>query len=231
MRRVHAHPALVSHARSGTLIGGSLFSTVIVATDGSEELCYVTCGREVYDIEVGGRGARLASVGRAYNCMVGCSTCAVVCPTQAISFPSRDVVWKAEREHKIFKTVRTEARERCDRMAALAARQQAQAEIPQAPTRVRIRIAGVFGEKRFLATLEALITDRPFDIEHLERSVPTLKGLMDNTPAYMTFEITSTAQEPVPSTVDELRRVVAQKKEGIPRIKEFLICAAGAAGL
>ena len=66
------------------------------------ELCYVTCGREVYDVEINDEDGCKATASRTLNCMVGCSTCAVVCPTQAITFASRDVVWKAEREYKIW---------------------------------------------------------------------------------------------------------------------------------
>ena len=76
------------------------------------ELCFVTCGRDVYEIENIDNKRRKAKVERPYNCMVGCSTCAVVCPTQAINFPSRDVVWEIERQYKIFKTVRAEAKEK-----------------------------------------------------------------------------------------------------------------------
>lgn len=76
------------------------------------ELCFVTCGRDVYEIEMKYNKHRKAKVERPYNCMVGCSTCAVVCPMQAISFPPRDVVWDIERKNKIFKTVHTEAKEK-----------------------------------------------------------------------------------------------------------------------
>ena len=83
-------------------------------------------------------------------------------PTQAISFPSRDVVWKAEREHK------------------------------------------------FVAQLEALIKGQPYDIENLQLSIPTLKGLMEHTPAHMTFDLASTAQETVQPMLDALRGMVAE---------------------
>ena len=43
------------------------------------------------------------------ECAVGCSTCANVCPTSAISFPKLDAVWKMERERQIFRIVKKEA--------------------------------------------------------------------------------------------------------------------------
>ena len=173
------------------------------------ELCYLTCGREVYEIELAENERRKAKAERIYNCMVGCSTCAVVCPTQAISFPSRDVVWKVEREHKIFKTVHAEAKEKRDRSASMTARQKAEGQIEKTLTRVPVRVAGVFGEKRFLVKLEEFLKDRPFDIENLQLSVPTLKGLMENTPAHLSFELASTSQEDVRPMLNELKQLVA----------------------
>ena len=82
------------------------------------ELCYVTCGREVYEIVLTDDQRQKAKVERPYNCMVGCSTCAVVCPSKSIVFPSRDVVLEAEREHKIFEIIRAEAKEKRDKSNA-----------------------------------------------------------------------------------------------------------------
>ena len=174
------------------------------------ELCYVTCGREVYEISLVDGGGRKAQVERPYNCMAGCSTCAVVCPTQAISFPSRDIVWGVEREHKIFKTVHAEAKEKRDKIAVMAARQAAEEQIASVSSRVRVRIAGVFGEKRFLVKLQELIQGRPYDIVNLQLHVPTLKGLLENTPAHMDFEVVSTTQEDVTTFLNELRTVVTE---------------------
>jgi NAD-dependent dihydropyrimidine dehydrogenase PreA subunit len=173
------------------------------------ELCFVTCGREVYEIELTQGKGRKAHVERPYNCMVGCSTCAMVCPTEAISFPLRDIVWKVEREHKIFKIVHAEAEEKRTRAGTIAARQQAEQHLGSTQTRLRVRIAGVFGEKQFLTKLQELVKDRPFDIENLQLHVPTLKGLMENTPAYMDFEVTSTIQEDVQPLLDALKVLVA----------------------
>ena len=69
------------------------------------ELCYVTCGREVFEM-VSVNNKRKPKVERPYNCMVGYSTCSIVCPTEAISFPSRDIITNIEREYNIFKVAR-----------------------------------------------------------------------------------------------------------------------------
>jgi len=48
-------------------------------------LCFLTCsGRVVYDWD---SDKMRPIVARPYNCMVGCSTCATICPRDAISFP------------------------------------------------------------------------------------------------------------------------------------------------
>jgi Fe-S-cluster-containing hydrogenase component 2 len=60
------------------------------------------------------------------KCAVGCSTCANICPTNAISFPTLDAVWKLERERQIFRTVKKEAQKKHDCEGALKAREAAQ---------------------------------------------------------------------------------------------------------
>ena len=183
------------------------------------ELCYVTCGREVYEITPGPRPK--AAVERPYNCMVGCSTCAMVCPTQAISFPGRDLVWKVEREHKIFGMVRKEAAEKRTKVKIAQARQEAEEELRRVRTRARIEIAGEFGEKAFLMKLEAVVKDQAFDIVNLRLEVPTLKGLMEKTPAYMSFEVTTTDQQDVSVFVNQIRDLTLQN--GLVWVRETFV--------
>ena len=47
-------------------------------------LCYITCARCVYDWDF---NESKPVVARPYNCLVGCCTCANLCPRDAISFP------------------------------------------------------------------------------------------------------------------------------------------------
>jgi NAD-dependent dihydropyrimidine dehydrogenase PreA subunit len=168
-------------------------------------LCYVTCGRGVFDME-----GRTAVAARPYECMVGCSTCATVCPVEAISFPGRDVIWKAEREHKIFRLVRQEAKEKRAKQDALAARARAEEAVAALTTRTRLEIAGEFGDKRFLARLQDLVKDRPFDIVNLQLHVPTVQGSMEKTPSFMVFEVTSTEQDDIQAFLPELRTLIRE---------------------
>lgn len=147
---------------------------------------------------------------RAYNCMVGCSNCAVVCPTLAISFPPRDLVWKTERDHKIFKAVHKEAAEKRTKQDIAQAQERAEEQLQQVQTRARVEIAGEFGDKALLTKLKVLLKDRPFGIANLRLEVPMVKDLMEKTPAYMTFEITSTDQRNVGGFVGEVRDLVRQ---------------------
>jgi|GEM_PF-5346324 hypothetical protein len=48
--------------------------------------------------------------------MVGCSTCQIVWPVEAISFPDREIVWKVEKEYRIFGVVKKEVLEKKKRM-------------------------------------------------------------------------------------------------------------------
>jgi NAD-dependent dihydropyrimidine dehydrogenase PreA subunit len=183
------------------------------------ELCYVTCGREVYEISPGPRPK--AVVERPYNCMVGCSTCAMVCPTQAISFPGRELVWKVEREHKIFSVVRKEAAEKRTKAQIAQARREAEQELRGVQTRARIEIAGDFGEKAFLLKLEAVVKEQACDIVNLRLEVPTLKGLMEKTPAYMSFEVTTTDQQHVSGFVSQIRDLTLQN--GLVWVRETFV--------
>jgi NAD-dependent dihydropyrimidine dehydrogenase PreA subunit len=134
------------------------------------QLCYVTCGRGVYEMH-----DSVAVAVSPMECMVGCSTCGNVCPTGAISFPNLDAVWKIERERQIFRTVKKEALHKHEREDALKARQTAQETLAHVSTRAKVELAGEFGDKRFLVLLEGLIENKPFDIVNLMLKVPTVK--------------------------------------------------------
>ena len=130
------------------------------------QLCYVTCGRSVYEM----RDAVAVAVD-PMSCTVGCSTCGNICPTGAITFPPMDAVWKLERERQIFRTVKKEAARKHERENVLKARAEAQRAVEQVTTRARVEIAGEFGDKQFLVRLEELIADEP-----LRRRQPPPRG-------------------------------------------------------
>jgi len=167
------------------------------------QLCYVTCGRAVYEMQ-----DNVAVAVAAMECMVGCTTCGNVCPTGAISFPTLDAVWKIEREHQIFRTVKKEALRRHEREDALKARAAAQEAMAHVATRAKVEVAGEFGDKQFLVKLENLIEGKPCDIVRLQLEVPTVKGARQKAPSFMSFEITSETQADVTPFLEEVKRLV-----------------------
>jgi NAD-dependent dihydropyrimidine dehydrogenase PreA subunit len=189
------------------------FPTVDADTCIGCTLCYTTCGRGVYEMQ-----DNKAVPVKAMSCMVGCSTCGTVCPVQAIAFPDRDLIWKLEREHKIFKVVRQEAKERMAKQDALKARAAAEDMVARLTTRVRIEVAGEFGEKRFLIQMEDMVKEKPYDFVNLRLEVPTVQGAMQKTPAFMSFEVTSTEQEDIQEVLPEVRDLI--RRNGLTLVSE-----------
>ena len=158
------------------------------------ELCYISCGREVFEYD---ELNRKAVAERKYNCMVGCSTCSTVCPTEAITFPGKDLIWKFEKEYKIFKQVRQEGKAKREKKKVQEDRARIEEELSKVTSRIKFEIAGQFGEKKFLVKLEKLIVDKPIDIVNLKLEIPTVKGHLEKAPGFMSFEITSTEQDDI----------------------------------
>jgi len=168
-------------------------------------LCFATCGRDVFDFDY---ERHLAVATAPYNCMVGCSTCGTVCPTEAISFPDRALVHRIEREHRVITVARKEAREKKSRLDALKARADAEDQVARLVERVHVQVAGEFGDKRFLVQLEELVANQPYDFVDLRLQVPTVKGALERTPSIMSFDVVSTAQEDVGPFMDRVRSLV-----------------------
>jgi len=176
-------------------------------------LCYTSCGRGVYEMQ-----DNKAVPVNAMSCMVGCSTCGTVCPVEAISFPDRDMIWKLERENKIFKVVRQEAKEKMAKQDALKARAAAEDAVAKLTTRVRFEVAGEFGEKRFLVQMEETVKEKPYDFVNMRLEVPTVKGAMEKTPAFMSFEVTSTEQEDIQAFLPDVRDLI--RRNGLTLVSE-----------
>jgi len=167
------------------------------------QLCYITCGRAVYEMHDG-----VAEAVDPMNCVVGCTTCGNICPTGAITFPALDSIWKFERERQIFRTVKKEAARKHERADAIKSREAAQQALEQVSTRASIELAGEFGDKRFLVRLEELLGDQPYDVVNVRLEVPTVKGARQKAPSYMTFEITSEEQSDIEPFLQQVKALI-----------------------
>ncbi|MGQ9583069.1 MAG: 4Fe-4S dicluster domain-containing protein [Thermoplasmatota archaeon] len=80
-------------------------------------LCTITCGRGVYKYDYEKRKANVAS---PMNCLVGCQTCANLCPMKAISFAENDATrekaQKIVREFRILTKIKEELERRRDEL-------------------------------------------------------------------------------------------------------------------
>jgi NAD-dependent dihydropyrimidine dehydrogenase PreA subunit len=179
------------------------------------ELCYVTCGREVFEFDV---TKRKAAVERPYNCMVGCSTCGTICPTEAIKFPGREMIWKVERENKIFREVRREAITKREKDQVTQTRAEVEQKLARTTAQMRMQIAGEFGEKQFLVQLWNFLEGRLYDIVNLRLEVPTVMGAKEKAPSFMQFDVISTETEDVLGFLKELRDLIL--KNGLVVVAE-----------
>ncbi|MCE7736995.1 MAG: hypothetical protein GPJ54_19070 [Candidatus Heimdallarchaeota archaeon] len=71
-------------------------------------LCATGCGRNVYDFDF---EIKLPVIARPNQCMVGCSTCSVNCPFDAITFPPKEYVREIIRNEKIILKSRKKLKE------------------------------------------------------------------------------------------------------------------------
>lgn len=171
-------------------------------------LCYVSCGKLVFDMD---EVKRKAIVKNPYNCMVGCSTCATVCITEAITFPKREMIQRIEREHKIFRIVKKEAKSKQTKVELEKARKKAEKLVSNISNQIEFEITGQFGEKRFLIKLYDFVKDKDCDITELKLENPTLKGTMEKmTPSFMKFKLVSETYDDVENYSKELHKLLEE---------------------
>ncbi len=91
-------------------------------------LCAVICGRGVYSYDL---VTKKPIVVKPFNCLVGCQTCANLCPVGAIEFPSPEVAREAAREYKVFIKVKKMLEEKFSKELIETALQYQREEIKQ----------------------------------------------------------------------------------------------------
>ena len=72
-------------------------------------LCAIICGRKVYSYDL---ISKKPVVMNPYNCLVGCTTCANLCPVGAIEFPSSEMIREIIRKYKIFAKIKDAIKEK-----------------------------------------------------------------------------------------------------------------------
>lgn len=72
-------------------------------------LCALICGRKVYSYDL---ISKKPVVMNPFNCLVGCTTCANLCPVGAIEFPDPEVVREIIRKYKIFAKIKNMIKEK-----------------------------------------------------------------------------------------------------------------------
>jgi formate hydrogenlyase subunit 6/NADH:ubiquinone oxidoreductase subunit I len=81
-------------------------------------LCVTTCGRGVYKYDYVKRKSKVVN---PYNCLVGCQTCANLCPVGAISFvkkgeTTREKAQRIVKKFKVLPKVKEELEKRKDEL-------------------------------------------------------------------------------------------------------------------
>jgi ferredoxin len=169
-------------------------------------LCFVTCGRNVYEII-----DRKAKVANPFNCLVGCSTCATVCPVGAISFPDKDIVQKALREHAILKIVSTEKVKKGAKLAFEKAREEANKLLSQSIHYADYVVAGDIIEKNIPQKIEELSQKLGFDVVNVSIETPILKfNFGEKAPSLIKFRIIPREYEDITNAIAELDKLLME---------------------
>lgn len=144
---------------------------------------------------------------------VGCTTCANICPTEAISFPDRGVVQKIERQHKILKIVQEEVKAKKAKVDLEKARAKAAQAVSAIAPQVELEVAGDFGDKRFMMQLYEFVKDRDCDIVQFVMENPTLKGTIGGkAPSHCRFRLVSECYENIDPHVQGIHELIQRNE-------------------
>ena len=170
------------------------------------KLCFVSCGRNVFDFDF---QRNKAVVAKAYNCLVGCSTCATVCPVSAISFPERDLIQKIQREEKVLSKIKNKAKGKKLKLDMEKTRKEVLDMLANSKTKVEYELVGHILEKKFMEKAHDRIKDCKVDIVDIKIESSSLRGCWDfKAPSIVKFSLVSTEMEDISDCIIEIDKVI-----------------------
>ena len=159
------------------------------------KLCFVSCGRNVFDFDM---EENKAVVSKKFNCLVGCSTCATICPAGAISFPNKEMVHEIEREEKVLAKIQKEAKKKKVKMDIEKARKEVMDVLSKIKTKLNYEIAGNIYESDLFSKIHDEIMNCNIDIVDIHVESPSLKESWDmKAPSIAKFTVVSTKMEDI----------------------------------
>ncbi len=159
------------------------------------KLCFVSCGRNVFDFDL---QKNKAVVKKKFNCLVGCSTCATICPAGAISFPNKEMIQKIEREEKVLARIQKEAKKKKVKMDVERARKEVMNMLSNIKIKLDYEVAGNIYESELFRKIHDEIMRCNIDIVDIYVESPSLKGSWDmKAPSIAKFKVVSTEMEDI----------------------------------
>ena len=174
------------------------------------KLCFVSCGRDVFDFDLKSNKAKVA---RKYQCLVGCSTCATICPVEAISFSDRSLILQVEKEEKLLYKIRAKGVQKAVSKDLDKIKQQTMKQIEEAKTTTEYEIAGDIIKSGFFHQAFETIKDCDVDLLDIDVKVYSLKGnISADAPGTAKFKLVSTILEDVSSCEKNIESLIKANK-------------------
>ncbi len=172
------------------------------------KLCFVSCGRNVFSFD---NEIHKAVVTKPYNCMVGCSTCATICPTGAILFPPKEIVHKIEKEHRVIGKIQKKAKAKMAKQEYERVRAEVLAELEKATFNMKYAITGHILERKLLNKLLEYMKDKPLDLVDIKLHTPSIKGCWnEKAPSYLEFVLSATGESDLEGYTKEIDKIIEE---------------------
>ena len=166
------------------------------------KLCFVSCGRDVFDFDL---DIKRAVVKNRYNCMVGCSTCATICPSDAITFPEKELIQRIEKEEKVLSKIHKKAKEKKEKLDLEDMRKKIMSEVKKIPTRFEFSVTGHIFESGLMDRIHKIIKNCDADITQIHLDTASLKGCWDmKAPSHLSFTLVSTKMDDVSGCMEKI---------------------------